>query len=141
MATGYVKIWTAMKRNPEFLKMNCLERGAWLQLLLECKDQDDNGYVRAKSVPNLAALLALNRQTCSRLCQKWHDDKIIEVSTLDGMVQILICNYHKWQQATAGEVRGFLLKSSQKSHVPKNKISLPDQTRPNQTKAEQTRAF
>lgn len=140
MATGYVKIWTAMKRNIDFRRMNCLERGVWFQLLLECKDQDDNGIVTANSVSHLGSTFKVNRTTLSNLCQKWQEAGLIDHQKNEAGLEIKIHNYQKWQQATVADVRGYVSEPRQKSQPQeKNKKPLvPDQTIPDYTKPEQS---
>lgn len=128
-----------MKRNKDYRAMNCLARGLWHQLLLECKDQDDNGYVVANSWRNLATIFRINKDTCLKLCEKWSRDNLISIEKTNGGIDIHIHNYHKWQQATVSDVRGYVENSGEKSPPPKNKKSLPDQTRANQTKPKQTK--
>lgn len=42
---GYVKVWTTIKSNEEFLSLTLIQRGAWYEILVDAKLQRDDGTV------------------------------------------------------------------------------------------------
>jgi len=127
---GYVKVWTSLRSNDGYLSLSGLCRGAYLQLLLWCKSQRDDGTVTASGWTQVGVELGVDRRTARHVC-----DKIAAVLLLthgknaQGVITIEIHNYKQWQEITVEEVVKKL-----RTSVQKRTPTRPDQTRPDQTR-------
>lgn len=130
---GYVKIWTTLKDNKEFLSLSMSQRGMYTQLLLDIKKGRDNGTVGYRDWTGLGSSMGCDGRTASKtltiLQQKclctYHKDG-------DGVILVTIPNYKKWQDLTVKEVLGKLQKPSK--IAAKMQPLRPDQTRLKQTR-------
>lgn len=123
---SYPKIWTTIRREPWFMKLNCSERGFLLQLFLIAKDQGDTGTIVYRSWHGMADDCGLDQRTCRKfatklqqvcsksaanvLGQNTKDAKLVQgsntfaanvrfkvVEKQGEFVSIKIVNYRKWQ--------------------------------------------
>lgn len=126
---GYVKIWTTLLSNQAFLSLSASQRGLYLQLLIRCKEQRDDGVVCYRNVAALGSACGCDRKTAGKSLGKIAEKSLctytIEPS---GVVTVIIPKYKKWQNLTAKEV-------VEKPRKNRRKIPplRPDQTRPKQT--------
>ena len=132
---GYVKIWTNMKSDEAFLALSAIQRGIFLQCILTCKTQDDNGYVRYRNMSAAGSDWGCERRTAGKSLGKIRDFSLVEFSISEnGTLVIFIPNYVKWQEFTAKEVAS---NSRQKTGKIPEKSRLLNQTRPDQSRPEQ----
>jgi len=98
---GYVKVWTFMRHNPQFKALRGIARGAFLQLLLECKAANDTGVITIRQMSELAEILAYDKRTCDKIVANLCEVCLIHVRPMScGSFEIIIPNYQKWQELT-----------------------------------------
>lgn len=130
---GYVKIWTSIFNNEQFLSLTTTERAIYLQVLIWCKMGDDSGIVRYRSVAHAGQVWGCDRKTAGRAVGKVAA-KSLWTYTVEpsGIITIKIPNYKKWQSLSVDEVVA-------KTGRPKGKVNaksrLPEQSRADQTRA------
>ena len=131
---GYVKIWTAILSDEKFLSLSALERGVFLQLIVSCKSQGDDGYVRVRSVAGVGLMCGCDRSTSAKCLRKFAEISLCQIATTQyGGVEIYIPNYLKWQEVTVNDMVGNNRKNLRKIN---EKSTLLDQSRPEQTRAD-----
>lgn len=139
---GYVKVWTLLRSNKEFLSLSGMARGVYLQLLVAAKDQRDDGTVCYRSVAALGSECGCDRRTASKVLTCLEQKCLINVTKMQGqtpnpsnsVIEIYLPNYKLWQEITVDEMR----KRGSKN-VAKIPSLRPDQSRPKQSKAKQSR--
>lgn len=129
---GYLKLWTTLRTNRTFLSLKLNARGLYIQLLLICKDQRDDGQVWYKNAAEMSQSCGCDPRTLVKLLQALSINAVemlIEYNiNADGTVVVNIPNYIEWQQLDAKTVQ-------QKSSRAPTKLQP---LRPDQTKAKQT---
>ena len=96
---GFAKIWTDIFYDPWFCGLSCVERGAWLQLIVEAKAGSDTGKVGVRSGVALGSAWGCEGKTAGKILGKFRDSGKIEVSFLDsGAIDITILNYEYYQR-------------------------------------------
>ena len=77
---GYVKLWTTVYSSREYLSLSGLERGIFLQLIILCKLQRDDGQIVVENYSQLGHLLAVERRTCARVVSKLVGKMLLKVT-------------------------------------------------------------
>ena len=87
-----------MRNNPEFLSLSGNGRGMYLQLILACKDQRDDGLVSYRNVAAFGHDMGMERSTCKRLLLILAENKLAthEIRS-NGIVEVKLANYKWWQ--------------------------------------------
>ena len=126
---GYVKVWTSIKSNPEFLSLSLVQRGAWYELLVGTKNQRDDGMVFYRNQSAMGMDWGCEGKTAGKVLGILQEKSLLTYTkNSEGGIAIKIANYKKWQDLTVGE----LVENSRKN--PRKIPSLrPDQTKPEQT--------
>jgi hypothetical protein len=100
-AMPFVKIWTTVKQDAWFLGLSCLERGVWLQFMIEAKEGEKCGKIGTffqHSCATLASNLGCDARTVRKVAAKMQaDGKIIYTENENGTLTIEIVNYQYWQ--------------------------------------------
>jgi len=134
---GYLKLWTTLRTNRTFLSLKINARGMYLQLLLACKDQRDDGQVWYKNVAELSQSCSCDARTTVKLLQALSINAAEMLITYninaDGTVVIDIPNYIRWQQLDVKEVQ-----QKRRKGATKLQPTRPDQTRLEQTRPEKS---
>lgn len=129
---GYVKIWTTIRTNHEFLSLSLSERGIYLQLIIIAKDQRDDGKIAAK-MSGLCSDCGCDVRTLSKSLTKLSQKCMLTFKKSDeGVVEVKLPNYKQWQEFTVNEVI-----SRERKNVTNMRPTRPEQTKPDQTRAEQ----
>ncbi len=135
---SFVKIWTTILHNEKFLALSLHERGAYSQLIYMAKEQADDGLIRVRSRTELGSRWGCDGKTCGKILGKLQEISLVDIVENDrGVLTLKLPNYLKWQRLTPDQV----VKKQRKSRGKVKEISpTPDQTRPKQSKADQTKA-
>lgn len=126
---GFVKIWTTIKYDKEFLSLRAHERGILLQLIITAKEQQDNGCIFYRNIQAFANDMGCNWRTADKSAAKlqrlynWTYTR-----NDDGTVSFEIPNYKYYQELGVKELMSNRYKSAAKIQP----------LRPDQTRAEQT---
>lgn len=132
---GYLKVWTSLRSNDGYLSLSGLCRGAYLQLLLWCKSQRDDGTVTASGWTQVGVELGVDRRTARHVCDKIAAKLLLtHDKNAQGVITIQFHNYKQWQEITVNEVLKKSRGSVQKCTPPRLDQTRLDQTRPDQTK-------
>ena len=132
---AFVKFWTEAFGDSKFISLNATDRGVFFGLLIECKRQLDDGYVRFKNYTNMASVVHCDRRTCDKCVAKLSRLCIVTVKQ-DGFgnLELYLPNYIEWQEATSKEV---VAKNRKYAANMQQKCSLLDQTRLEEIRAEE----
>jgi hypothetical protein len=127
---GYVKIWTTIRTNQEYLTLPGNAKGVYLQLLVAVKDQSDNGTILYRNMTALGLDCGYDRRTIDKIVTTLYRACLLTFETgHKGEVVITIPNYREWQEL---DVKGVRRKRD------KNVTKIPplrlDQTRLDQTR-------
>lgn len=127
---SYVKIWTTLLNNQQFLSLSMGQRGMYLQLILHAKNQRDDGSVCFPSVAGLGLACSCERSTASKNLSILKENSLLDYE-IDAkkVLTITLPNYMEWQRLKVKDVLSRKRKSRGKL------ASLrPEQTRPEHTK-------
>ena len=81
-----------------FLPLSMNQRGFILQLILEAKKQDDNGYIRFRSVRAMAQRVGGDRSTVAQCVSKFQQLGVIQVVEKSATpLTLFLPKYKKWQ--------------------------------------------
>lgn len=134
--SGYVKIWTDIRNDEWFIGLRLIERGLWYELLTITKVRGDSGRFFVRSRAALAQEVGGDDSTVTRILGKFRQDGKISLRELPGkQLEITIPNYVQWQELTKDGAKDKIAKSRRKTV---ENSPLPDQTRAEQTKPDQT---
>lgn len=129
---GYVKIWTTIRTNHEFLSLSLSERGIYLQLIIIAKDQRDDGKIAAK-MSGLCSDCGCDVRTLNKSLTKLSQKCMLTFKKSDeGVVEVRLPNYKQWQEFTVNEVV-----SRERKNVANMRPTRAEQSKPDQTRAEQ----
>lgn len=128
---GYIKVWTTLKNNEAMLSLPLNARGAYLWLILTCKEQRDDGWIFHRNFAALAGDWGCDDSTAAKILRKLADNSLLTYSQNEqGVLSVNIPNYKHWQNL---DVKGVVEKSRK---IPRKIAPLkPDQSKPDQTKA------
>lgn len=122
---GYVKIWTTLRNNTEFLSLSMSQRGMYLQLILACKEQRDDGTVCFRNVAGLGSACSCERSTAGKTLRILAEKSLLTYTQNNtGVLTIILPNYKHWQDIDVGKVR-------EKSRKISGKIPPPILDQPN----------
>lgn len=157
---GYVKLWTTLLDDAEFLGLTMAQRGAYVQLILECKRGRDDGMVSYRDQTALGSAWGCDRKTAGKTLGILAEKSLVEVITgtekeasrairgksqgkvrdnsqnnsievYSGVITISLPNYKQWQEMTVDK-----LKAKHRKNPGKIPSLRPDQSRPEQSRAE-----
>lgn len=126
---GYVKVWTDIENDADFLRLKLNERGLFLQMLVSAKKDGDTGYIRAQNWSFFASRWACDQRTCRKIAALLSSVDMIEIREEENLIELFIPKYHKWQGLSVSDHYKNVTKLQQN-------YSLPDQTRPEHTNKE-----
>ena len=125
---GYAKIWTDIYNDEWFIKLSCNGRGLWLQMIVYCKHNGDNGEIFLKNTSFCAQLFGIDRATLMQLLRKFADCGRIDTITTTNPLRIKIVKYKYWQELTVKDAKKL-----------DNQKMTPDQTTPEHSRPEHSR--
>lgn len=100
----FAKIWTDIESDEWFLGLSCLQRGAWLQLIVLAKNRGNSGELSFRSHRAIAENLGLDRGTSIKTLRLFNDSSHISLEEMDnGTVRITIPKYLYYQEHKKGK--------------------------------------
>lgn len=133
---GYVKIWTTIRTNPEFLSLSLSQRGIYLQLIIIAKDQRDDGKIVAK-MSGLCSDCGCDARTLNTTLTKLSQKCMLDFKKTDeGVVEVKLPNYKQWQEFTVNDVIRRKSKNVANMCPTRAEQSKPDQSRAEQEEKE-----
>ena len=123
-----------MMDDPEFLSLSMGQRGAYVQLIIACKNGRDDGMVSYRDGTALGSAWGCDRKTCGKVLGILAEKSLCTYTKNgSGVITIQLPNYKQWQEMTVDEVR-----QKRRKNVTKIPSLRPDQIKADQSKAEQT---
>ncbi len=129
---GYPKIWTTILDEPWFICLSGLQRGVFLQLLLEAKRQGDDGYLSYRSYAGCGQRVGVDRGSLSNTLRVFQHEGIIEVVEKTPKILRLHIPKYKKYQGLKNFKEIYERREVVKSSV--EKPATPDPTNPNEPK-------
>ena len=129
MSIAYVKVWTTLISNEQWQKTPAGARGLFLQMLLNCKNNRDDGYIFAAKMLQLSSLFALDVRTFRKYAAILGANGYLSLTESASGISINIHHYVEWQEATVKDVVTKRRKDAAK--MPQNS-GLLDYTKPDQ---------
>lgn len=136
---SYVKLWTTLLDDPEFLSLSMAQRGAYVQLILACKNGRDDGMVSYRDGTALGSAWGCDRKTSGKTLGILAEKSLCSYSKNDGgVITIRLPNYKRWQDMTVEKVREKRRKIPAKIPPLRPDQIRADKTRPDKSKPEQS---
>lgn len=127
---GYLKLWTTLSDNENFLSLSGSQRGLYIQILLAIKKGRDDGTVGYSSWVDLGSATGIEGKTARKNLDILQENSLLTYTTNSNKVILIkVPNYKHWQGIDVHRVREKVRKKSGK--IPPLR---PDQTRPKQTR-------
>jgi len=103
---GYVKVWTTISDNDKFLSLSLIQRGAYLQLLISAKKGRDDGTIYYRDWTALGSDWGCDRKTSGKILGILQEKSLCTYTqNSDGVIQVEITNYKRWQEIDVKGVR------------------------------------
>jgi len=131
---SFAKIWTTIFSDPDFLALPLNARGLYLQMVVKCKDQADDGRYFSRNITAMGQDFGCEKRTASKNLVKLVENNLgAYVISDNGVVEVILLKYKEYQEI---DTKGF---NKVNGKIPVKLPPIrPDHTIPNKIRPEPT---